>query len=215
MTLARLITLCLILSTAFVLSSCCKRDTVCVSGTDANLGTLPYAPGEQVVFADGSGRRIVVRFSDAIESSAAYTVTDGGSCIPKSYPDCNRESYIALHAGSVTDSSGVLSAGNTSFECRFSLAAQSSEGVSFSLAAFGAADARMKPDGHGLWYGYEGHLLLVNSFSTPYRTYPNVYHSIPGPNSPQPAGKYVLNAEGRLIAFAANRDTSQMFFVVE
>jgi hypothetical protein len=208
MKILQLITFFTIGSAAWILSSCCSKDQNCAEG-NLSLGAFPYQYNQQIVFADTSGKRIRVQLKEGFVGTPQYRI-DGSCSMPRKDGTCS--SSIRLDQSVVIDSNNVLDPKYRYFTC--SIQKSQDRPSDYSFGAFGLPPVSIWNYGNAnnVYYGEK-----VPVYTTPYKTYNDVYTNIPATKSYMPGygSRIVFTQNGILISFTLSKDTTHTFYLVE
>lgn len=191
---------------AIVLGSCCD-DKECPSAEKSISVAFPYQANEIVVFSDTAGNRITAKLNTSETKSEAYTT----------YKDCSfsmsEEDGVCiaskkLDAQSVKDESNKLDAYQLSFSQKIYTGEESWKPV-YEFRGLGLA---IQIKDYNTTSNLFTQYIKLDSFTTPFQSYTNVYQSIKQSRS---GFQQVVTSTGRIISFNLRNDTNVYFYSVK
>ena len=188
---------------AITLGSCCG-DKECPSAEKSISVSFPYQPNETVIFSDTAGNRIIAIINSNETRSEAYT-TYKGCAFSKSGEDGLCIASKKLGARSVTDESSKLDSYQLSFNQKIYTGEDSWQPV-YEFRGLGLNIQIMDYTTIGASFSQ---YVKLDTFTTPFKTYSNVYQSIKQPRS---GFQQVITSTGRILSFNLRNDTTHYFY---
>ncbi|MFA9213845.1 MAG: hypothetical protein ACEQSR_08360 [Candidatus Methylacidiphilales bacterium] len=195
----------LILIFIFTIASCCDDSKTCLDAKVSDFRSLPYNQFNTLQFKDSIGRSIYVLFNNPIITSKGQSYK--GSCAAMKNSN-NCEKSIGLNSSRILDSNNMINSSFKNFE--FSASINDVFVQTININAFGNSAQYSfgnKDEVIKSVYNYDKQIQFV----TPYKTYSNVFIS----KNNRFQSKLFIDNTGRLVSFALNTDTLNLFNLVE